>query len=181
MSRCNAPAPWEALVAYWAGDLPSAEEQALEEHLIGCAACSAESARVAAITETLRAMIPAVVDRALLQRLRAQGVRIRESVFAPGDRRDEYFTRDVDMLVFRLGGLDLSRAETVEFAMRDERSGKILTATKNAAFDRDAGAVLVCCQRHYADLPPDVVVEVRVHEVGRAEQLATYTILHHFE
>jgi len=181
MNRCSAPAPWEALVAYWAGDLPSGEEHALEEHVMGCEACSAESARVAAITETLRAMIPAVIDRALLERLRARGLRVRESPFAPGDRREAHFTRDLDVLVFRLGGLDLSRAETVEFAMRDERSGQILTASQNVAFDRDAGDVLLCCQRHYAGLPPDVVVEVKVRAAGGAEQVAQYTILHRFE
>jgi anti-sigma factor RsiW len=181
MTPCDAPVAWESLVAYWAGELPPVEEPSLDEHLMGCAACSAESARVAAVTETLRAMIPPIVDRARVARLRAKGMRIRESAFAPGDRREERFARDVDLLLFRLGGIDLTRAETVELAIREETSGQLLTASKHVAFDRDAGAVVLCCQRHFAVLPPDVVVEVRVHEAGGGEQAVTFTILHRFE
>src|SRR5215472_12144849 len=125
MIGCTTPLPWEQLVAYWAGDLPLGDEAAFEEHLMGCATCSAASARVAAITETLRAMIPPIVTRARVEQLRAKGLRIRESAFAPGDRREEWFTPDVDILIFRLGGLDLARAARVEFSLRDEASGTL--------------------------------------------------------
>jgi hypothetical protein len=150
----------------------------LEEHLMGCAGCSEAAARVAAITETLRAMIPAIVDGALLGRLRARGLRIRESSFAPGDRREEWFTADVDLLIFRLGGLDLVQATRVAFSLRDEVSGALLTATSAAPFDAESGALLLCCQRHYAALPPNVIAEVRVYQRDGGEASATYAIQH---
>jgi hypothetical protein len=57
---CSRPLSWETLVAYWAHDLPAEEEEAAELHLLGCATCTAESRRVAAVTEGLRAAPPAL-------------------------------------------------------------------------------------------------------------------------
>jgi hypothetical protein len=180
MISCAAPLPEELLVAYWAGDVPLDDEARVEEHLMGCAGCSAASARVAAITETLRAMIPPIVTRNVVEQLRKKGLRIRESTFAPGDRREEWFTPDVDVLIFQLGGLDLAQAVRVEFSLRDEVSGELLTATRAAPFDTDAGALLLCCQRHYASLPPNVIAEVRVYQRDDGEDSATYAIQHRF-
>ena len=67
---CAHPIPWATLVDYWAGDLDEAETATLDEHLFGCAACSATSARVAAVTEAVREALPAVVSRARVDRLR---------------------------------------------------------------------------------------------------------------
>lgn len=54
MTPCPTPLPWETLVAYWAHDLPPVEEETGELHLMGCAPCSVESARVAAVAEGMR-------------------------------------------------------------------------------------------------------------------------------
>jgi anti-sigma factor RsiW len=180
MSPCATPLGWEHLVAYWAGDVSPADEALLEEHLMGCADCSVTSARVAAITEALRKLIPPIVTRDLVEQLRAKGLRIRESSFVPGDRREEYFTSDVDVLIFRLGGLDLARAARIEFSLRDEGSGALLTTMDAAPFDVGADALLLCCQRHYASLPPDVIAEVRVFLRDGGQSVATYAIQHRF-
>jgi anti-sigma factor RsiW len=180
VSPCASPLSSELLVDYWAGDLPPRDEEGVEEHLFGCASCTAGSARVAAITETLRAMIPPVVTRAALDRFRARGLRVYESTFAPGERREAHFGRDLDLLIFRLGGIDLSRATRVRLLMREETTGATLVDLDDAPFDAEAGAVLLCCQRHFASLPPDVVVEIRVDE-PRGEAVTSYTILHRFD
>jgi hypothetical protein len=52
--RCESPLSWEVLVAYWAGDLPSDEEETTELHLMGCPTCTAESERVAAVAQGIR-------------------------------------------------------------------------------------------------------------------------------
>jgi hypothetical protein len=57
---CSSPLSWETLVAYWAHDPPADEEEAAELHLLGSATCTAESRRVAAVTEGLRAGPPAL-------------------------------------------------------------------------------------------------------------------------
>ncbi len=181
MSGCTSPVGWEALVEYWAGDLPAADEAALEEHVMGCAACSAESARVAAITESFRAMIPPVLTRAMVDALRAKGRDVRESSYAPEERRATHLPRDFDLFIFHLTGIDLTRAASVELRLLDETSGAPLLVNPSVPFDADAGEVLLCCQPHFARLPPDMIAEVHVHDGQGSEHVSRYTILHRFQ
>jgi hypothetical protein len=175
------PVKWETFVAYWAGDLPEEEELTLEEHLFACAECTRESARVAAVTETLRASIPPLLTPELYARLRAKGLRCLENPMLPGERKEQRFPRDVELLVHRLGGLDLADAENVHFTLRQEGTDHVMASMENAPFDRAGNAVLLACQHHYASLPPDTVAEIRVKDRSGREHVATYTILHHFE
>jgi anti-sigma factor RsiW len=178
---CASPVAWDTLADYWAGDLPPPAEEAVDEHLMGCAACSAVSARVAAIAETLRTEIPPVITGDELAALRARGLRIVENPMAPGARKPVVFPAGVDLLIHRLGGLDLTRATRVAFILRVEGTGRVLVDIDDAPFDRAAGAVLVACQKHFAALPPDTVAEVRARDAAGAEVAATYTILHRFD
>jgi anti-sigma factor RsiW len=171
---------WATLVDYWAGDLDEDANAAVEEHLFSCAECTAAAARVAAVTETVRAAIPPVILRAELERLRARGAQVRENDFAPGERREVPFPADVDLLVHRLSGLDLTNAERVDFRITQESTGALVTAVVDAPFDRAEGAVLVACQRHYAALPHDTVMSVAIHTPGAAPRTTTYTILHRY-
>jgi hypothetical protein len=181
VTTCSTPATWETLVAYWAGDLEAREEASLEEHLMGCASCTAASTRVADVTETLRAMIPPVVSAAELARLRDKGLRVREDSLAPGARHEAWFPADLDLLVCRLGGLELARARRVSLALRAEVTGKLMVRIDDASFDRDAGAVLLVCQQHFAVLPPVVIAELCVVDDAGNEARAAYTIDHRFE
>ena len=178
---CPAPLPWDTLVDYWAGDLDETATDAVEEHLFGCAACTAAAARVAAVTEALRSALPPIVSRARVEQLRARGVRVRENAFAPGQREQVLFTRDADLLIHRLEGLDLTRADRVDFRITAESTGELIAAVDAVPFDAAAGALLVACQRHYAALPADTVMSVAVHAPGLPPATATYTILHRFE
>ena len=181
MSACERPAAWEDLVAYFAGDLDAAGGAALEEHLFACRACAAQAARVASVTETLRAMIPPVVTRAEIARLRSKGMRVRDSAFGPGERRGAHFPRDLDLLVFHLTGLDLPQGARVGMTMHDEASGQRLVSMDDVPYDAGSGELLLCCQRHYAALPPDVVVDVKVEAPGADRRETRYTIQHTFE
>jgi anti-sigma factor RsiW len=177
---CTNPTSWATLVDYWAGELDDETTAALDEHLFGCVDCTATSARVSAVTETLRAAIPVVVSRRQVEGLRARGARVHENAFAPGERREVRFSSDVDLLIHRLGGLDLTGAERVAFRITAESTGALVAAVEAAPFDAAEGAVLVACQRHYASLPHDTVMAVSIHAPGVAPRTATYTILHRF-
>ena len=107
---CASPLSFETLVAYWAGDLPQAETDAVDMHVIGCSPCAAASERVAAITEGIRASISSVIRARELDALRARGLRVDENPVRPGERAPVLFRRDIDLLIHRLGELDLSRA-----------------------------------------------------------------------
>ena len=178
---CPNPVAWPTLVDYWAGDLDDSATAAVEEHLFGCADCTTVAARVAAVTESVRAAIPPIISHAHVERLRARGAQVRENEFAPGDRREVAFPIDADLLVHRLTGLDLTNAERVDFRITEESTGALVAAVDDVPFDRGAGAVLVACQRHYAALPHDTVMSVSIHAPGAPPHTATYTILHRFQ
>lgn len=180
-ASCREPIADERLVDYWAGELEPAELDAIDEHLVGCAACSARSARVAAVTETLRSMIPALIDDARLAELRSRGLRVVEGTFLPGERKPAVFANGVDLLVHRLGGLELARAERVRVVLRVEETGEAILDVPFATFERATGEVLIACQRHFEAFPPNVVAEVRATMPAGVEEIATYAIPHHYE
>jgi hypothetical protein len=178
---CSQPVAWETLVDYFAGDLAEAAAAAVEEHLFGCADCTAAGERVAAVTEAIRAAIPLAIPRARIDGMRARGVRVRENDFQPGERREVRFANDTDLLIHRLAGLDLRGAERVGLRITAESTGAFVTEMDAVPFDAAEGAVLVACQRHYVELPHDTVMAVSIHAPGAPPRTATYTILHQFE
>jgi hypothetical protein len=169
---------WPSLVSYWSGDLSPAEEAAHEEHLFACEACALASQRVAAITETLRAIIPPVLSPEALAKLKAEGVKFVDNPLQPGARCEVDFPKDADILLHRLRGLALDDAQRVSFVLRSESSQEIIVALDDVPVDRANGEVLVACQKHFSGYPPDTVAEVRVHAADGGERLSTYTILH---
>jgi len=182
MNICQGPLAWGTLVDYWAGDLPPAEADRVEEHLFGCAGCAEVAARVASVTETLRAVLPPAVSRARLDALRASGIRLRENVFSPGERRAVLFEHDADLLIHRLGGLDLTGADHVSLRIVVESTGEQLAELDAVPFERGEGAVLIACQRHFASLPADTRFELAIHASGipSAVTRAEYTVIHQF-
>jgi hypothetical protein len=152
----------------------------IDEHLIGCETCTAESEHVSAIVKALRAFVPPIVSRAKLESLRARGLRLEENTFAPGQRQSVVFGAGIDLLILCLAGLDLSSAQRVQVTVRVESTGELLFEDPNAPFDRYEG-VLIACQRHFAALPPDTVFEVRALDESGTEHTAVYTIPHVFE
>ena len=177
-ARCHSPIAFETLVAYWADDLEPPASDHVEQHVMGCPACTVESARVAAITETVRAQIPPVVSPEAVARLRARGIRIVENPILPGERQRVVFEPNVDVLLHRLGGLDLSSTTRVIVTVSVEETGDILFQDDDAPFDRGAGEVLIACQRHFSAMPPNIVIGVRSRADSGEESLAVYTIPH---
>lgn len=174
------PIDWATLIDYWAGDLAQEELESLEEHLMGCQACSALSERAAALTETLRAQIPPLLTPEQRDSYAARGLRIVDNPMQPGERREVSFPANADILLHRLTGLELSRAHRVGFALLTEADGQVVVQVDEASFDRERGELLVACQRHYAVMPPDLVAEVRVVDDDGSEHVTSYTLLHRY-
>jgi hypothetical protein len=180
-ATCGTPIGWEALVAYWADDLDESEVDRLDEHLMGCDLCTAESARVAAVAGAVRAVLAPFVDHARLEVLRARGLRVRENLVQPNERRVVVFTADTDVLVHKLAGLDLRSASNVGIVITVEETGDVLLAEPSVPFDRDSGEVLVACQPHFTAFPPNVVAEVRTLDATGSEATVRYPLPHIFE
>jgi anti-sigma factor RsiW len=178
---CTEPVTHESWVAYLAGDLPPDDAEAVELHMMRCSQCAAEGARVAAVTEAIRAQIPVFLPPAEVDVLRARGLAVADNPLLPGERKPVVFGGRMDILLHRLRGLDLSRAARVAVAIRAEGTGELLIATPDAPFDAASCEVLIACQRHFDAFPWNVVVEVRAtHDDGR-EAVATYPIPHLFQ
>ena len=177
---CATPISWEQLVAYWSDDLAHAELDGLDEHLIGCPTCSTESARVSALTQALRELVPPFIDHAALATLRARGRRIRDNMIQPDDRHVAVFGARTELLVHHLR-FDLSRATSVGVTVTVEETGTVLLHEPSVPFDRDSGEVLVSCQRHFEVFPPNVVIEVCAREPAGAVSIGRYAIPHVYE
>jgi hypothetical protein len=178
---CASPITWETLVGYWAGDLGEAEVDSLEEHLLGCASCTAASGRVAAVTEAVRSLISPVIDRAGLARLRARGLHIVENPVAPGERKECVFPVGVDILLHRLGGLALQDGTVLGLRVLAESTRDVLFEFPDVPFDAGSGEVLVACQRHFAALPHDVLFEVSARDASGREKRVHYSVPHRYE
>jgi hypothetical protein len=179
-TSCRQPISEATLVDYWAGDLPEAELDAVDEHLLGCSTCSASSARIAAVAGALRLQVPMILRQSDIEKLSARGMRIVQNSFNPGERREAVFPEGIDILLHRLVGLDLQDATRVSFKMSVESTQAVLGELDDAPFDRDAGALLIACRPHYAIFPPDTVAELRVHRPDGSSRDYRYTILHLF-
>lgn len=180
MSSPTAHLDWATLVDYWSGDLTVTDQEAHEEHLFGCAECTTLSARVAAITNTLRGLIPPLLTPEMVAKLSARGVSFVDNPMRPGERREVVFPPEADILLHQLSELPLAQASRVSFALRVEETGQTIAEIDDAVFDREGGRVLLACQKHFRAFPPNTVAEVRVHDADGGEHLATYTILHRF-
>jgi len=179
-SPCQAPIPWDVLVEYWARETFLEELDALELHLLSCEACSASSARIAAITETFAGMVPPVIDAAKLANLRNRGLRILENPVRRDERREVFFPRDVDILLHRLRGLDLRDTRAVQIRVLREGTGNTLLDIGDVPFDRDQGEILVACQRHFSEFPHDVIFEVLAEQRSGAVERVHYPVPHRF-
>jgi len=71
------------LLGYWFGELDETREAAIEEHYLGCAACSAQLEEVEALGAGVRRAfaeghVTAVISSAFAERLRHRGLHLRE-------------------------------------------------------------------------------------------------------
>jgi hypothetical protein len=176
---CTTPLTDEQLVAYWADDVDAAELERIEEHLFACASCVARAARVQRIAAFFRSSLPSVIGSADVDALRAAGKTVVENTFAAGQRTHVRFESRYDLMIHHLAGLDLSTVDRVDVIVRSE-SGPTISEDFCAPFDRERGEVLIACQRHYAVLPPDIVIDVRVHRPSAPVATATYFLPHEF-
>lgn len=172
-----AHADFDTLLAYWLGELDPAREAALEEHYLGCPACSAQLAEVEALAAGVRGAFDrgltwSVVTPAAVERLRASGLRLREyhvprngSVncsVAPGDQ----------VLLGRLHA-PLEGVERVDLVGLEGR-------LEDVPFDAAAGEVILAPSvAHLLSLPAHRLMVRLVAVDGRGEHvLGEYTFDH---
>ena len=128
MSRgCANPLDAETLVAHWLWE-PHRTSPGVEEHLLECQTCSDELARIVALADGIREVarrgdVQAIVSTAFLDRMVADGLRVREYRLSPGGSVECSVAPDDDVLVARLIAKP-SDAAQVDLAWCDARGNE---------------------------------------------------------
>jgi hypothetical protein len=119
-SSCPTPLTDETLLAWWAGELATSEQDSLEEHLLSCDECARRGQALAAVAEGVRGLVrtgelPTVILPSVIDRLRAEGRQIREYRVPPGGGVQCTVSPDDDVVLARLGIRfdDVSRLDIV--------------------------------------------------------------------
>ena len=138
---------FEALVAWWLGELPEAEAEAIEEHLFACALCTRRLEVLAALGEGVRAavrggLLQAVISKGFLETMRAQGLRVREYEVEPGGRVECTMTAEDDAVVSRVRA-PLAGVKRLDALWRIEAGGRVEELrAEDVPFDPASGEVL---------------------------------------
>lgn len=122
-AACVEPLDLSVLIDYWLGDLAPNEEERVEEHLLGCAACSARMGELVTLTGGVRSLanvglVRAVVTSAFLGRLIDEGLRVREYRLVPGGSVQCTVTPTDDLVATRLAA-DLRGVDRIDLVRCD--------------------------------------------------------------
>ena len=122
---CASPIDAAVLADYWLAALPGPEEEAVEEHLLGCDQCGARLREVIALAEGVRDLarrgFPANGGqrRVISGAPRRTGLRVREYAPPRGGSVQCTVTAEDDILIGRLAA-DVSGAARVDLCICDE-------------------------------------------------------------
>ena len=180
---CGSPIDFDRLVAWWLGEWPEPDQAALEEHLFGCAHCSARLEILAALDSGVRAAVQrgtvgVVVSGPFVSAMKQGGMRLREYRVEPGGSVNCTIRADDDAVVSRLRAplSDLRRLDLVRVlggGAPDERVADV-------PFDPKAGEVLVIPPPAWLKTMPAFTMRMRlvaVDEAGESE-IGEYTFVH---
>jgi len=123
--NCSNPIDAAILADYWLAVLPGPEEEAVEEHLLGCDRCGERLREIIALAEGIRSVaregsLRMVVSNVFLKRAAEAGLRVREYAPPPGGAVQCTVTAEDDILIGRLAA-NLSGAKQVDLCICDER------------------------------------------------------------
>lgn len=174
----------ETLTDYWLALLPSAHEEEIELHLMGCDACGSRLAGAIALAGALRELtqsgaLQVIVPEAIVNRAKALGHRVRRYAPAAGGSVQCTVSADDDLLVAQLAA-DVSSASRVDLSWCDLQ-GVERQRLVDIPVGADAGLVL--CQQSvtWAKASPTVSMMARllsVDEHGREQVLGEFTFHH---
>ena len=126
---CPTPIGFAEVVDYWAGELTPADEDRIEEHVFACAECARELGAGEALARGVAAVaregrLHSVVTDAILNRLAADGVRIRTYTLEGGGIVPCAVWADDDLVVSRIRA-DFAEVDSVTIVTRQASGDEI--------------------------------------------------------
>jgi Putative zinc-finger len=182
--RCTDPIDAAVLADYWLGALEGPDEEALEEHLLGCDPCGARLREVIALAEGVRNLaregsLRMVVSDAFLQSAAEDGLRICEYAPVPGGSVQCTVRAEDDLLISRLAA-NLSGAARVDLCLCDEH-GVEQQRLRDIPVHPGAGGIVFQESIAFAKAAPSHTLIMRLlalDEAGRERPLGEYTFHH---
>ena len=176
-------ADFSTLIDYWFGELDEAAQAALEEHYLGCGACSARLAEVEALASGVRraftgGLVRGVVTPAFVEKVRSSGVRVREYRVERNGSVNCTVAPEDQMLVSRLQA-PLEGVRRVDVVVSSSVTQGPLRFD-DVPFDPAAGEVVMAPSIAYVKSMPAYVTVMRVLavEAGAERVLGEYTFSH---
>jgi len=183
LARCPQPIAFADVVDYWAGDLTSVEEDRIEEHVFMCAECARELAAAQALASGIVSVaregrLHSVVTDAILNRLAADGVRIRTFTLEGSAVVPCAVWADDDLVVSRIRG-DFDEADSVTIVTR-QASGEEIGRVSDIAVRPGQHEILnAISAAHLRKLPATRVSVTVTAQIGSDERtIAEYTLEH---
>jgi hypothetical protein len=127
---CPKPIDAAVLADYWLAALAQPEEEATEEHLLGCDQCGARLREVISLVDGVRKIaregsVRMVVSDSFLKRASEEGLRVRQYTLPTGGGVQCTVTAEDDFLVARLAA-NLTGAKRIDLCFCDERGAEQL-------------------------------------------------------
>ena len=171
--------PFAELVEYWFGE---GDDPALEEHLFGCADCTARLEELAALGAGIRSAfrrgaLHAVLPRAFVERLEREGLKLRQYRVPAGGSVDCTIADEDDFVVSRLQA-PLAGVERLDLVLQAS-DGEAHTL-QDIPFDPAAGEVLVVPSPGRLRARGAFTERARLVSAGAggAKDLGEYTFVH---
>jgi hypothetical protein len=169
---------------YWLAALPSADEEAVEQHLMTCDGCGDRLREVIALADGLRALarsgsLQVVISDQVVKRAVATGLRVREYAPPRGEGIQCTVAADDDLLVARLA-VDLTTASRVDLSWCDPR-GIERQRMADIPVRSDTSNVIRQQSITWAKASPTATTIARllaVDEKGQEQLLGEYTFHH---
>ena len=182
-TRCPAPIGFADVVDYWAGDLTRAEEDRIEEHVFTCADCARELAAAEALARGIAAVVRegrlhSVVTDAILNRLAADGVRVRMYTLEGAGIVPCAVWADDDLVVARIRA-DFADVDSVTIVTRQASGDEISRLSDVAVRPGQREILNAFSAAHLRKLPATRVRVTITAQIGSGERtIAEYTLEH---
>ncbi|MGH6622896.1 MAG: hypothetical protein ACREBN_02940 [Burkholderiaceae bacterium] len=181
--RCASPIPLTTLLEYWLDELDEGRDEQLDEHLLGCGHCSANLQNLVDLTGEVRAAVRAGAVRAVLadafvQRLAAQGLRLREYRVPHNGSVHCTVAPDDDLLISHLDA-PLAGVERLDVEHLDGQ-GAVVERLRDVPFDAATGKVILTYRMERIRALPASTLRTRLLAMTPAgERLVGEYTFHH--
>jgi len=181
--HCKSPLDPALLADYWTEDLDVEQEDVVEEHLMACETCSRELQSLIALTGAIRSLtkkglLRVVVSEPFVNRLKSDGLNVRQYTVRPGGGVECTITDTDDVVIAHLAA-DLAGAQRIDLA-RCDADGRERMRIRDVPITTDREGVIWTEPTDLLRSMKDEVLHVRLIAVDDARErvLGDYTFHH---